>query len=190
MQHLLTQEFVSSCRLLSVEEADAPSTPTAEAKRPSRSAPAEAPAAEPSLSQEAQPQLAQQAASTSANGPIPQHSDGDNTLQEPQCSSSNGSHHEAVMACDEGAQLSQQSPPHSSPAESPELALADQVGSSSRPGDEEQQATNAPEAAQPHAEVQESAILELQRQRSLEIEAHLAQVRLTRSCMPCKPSQT
>ena len=91
------------------------------------------------------------------------------------------------MSCDEGAQISQQSYAHPSPTESPELALVDQVGSSREPISEHevQQAANAPEAVQPQAEVQESAVQELQRQRSLEMEAHLAQVRLTWSCMPC-----
>ena len=43
-----------------------------------------------------------------------------------------------------------------------------------------------PEAVQAPVEVQERAVQELQRQRSLEIEAHLAQVRLACICIPCK----
>ena len=171
-----------------MEAADAPSTPTAEAKRPNRAAAAEAPAAEASLSPEPEPQLAQQVESASADQPIPQHPVGESTLQvassqEPQTSSSSsGPHHEAVILHDRHAQSSQQQlHAQSSPAASADLALADQAGSSNEPKrqDDEHQAAGVPEADQPSVEIQDSAVQELKRQRSLEIEAHLAQVRLT-----------
>ena len=180
-----------------MEAADAPSTPTAEAKRPSRAAPAEAPAAEASASPEPEPQLAQQVASASADGLIPQHPVGEGippaaSLQEPQPSSSGGGpHQDSDISHDRHAQISQQSQAQSSPGASAALALADQLGSSNEPKrqHDEQQAADVPEAEQPSSEIQESAVQELQRQRSLEIEAHLAQVRLTVALHAVQTSQ-
>lgn len=109
-------------------------------------------------------------------------------MQEPRPSSSSGPEHESEVSQDTSAQTSQQAHTQSSPAASAELVLADQVGSSSepRPQQEEQQAATMPEAVQPPGEVQERAVQELQRQRSLEISAHLAQVRREGPSNPCK----
>ena len=171
-----------------MEAADAPSTPTAEAKRPSRSAPAEAPVAEASTLLEAEPHPEQEEASTSANGHAGQQSAGEITehavlLQEPQASSSSFSQSDTVVPHDGNPQM-----PSSQPfnGESNGIPLAgqvaeDQAESSNKPRlflEEHQPPTAAEAVRQPIGKQDHDALLELQRQRSLETEAHLAQVRL------------
>ena len=162
-----------------MEAADAPSTPRAEAKRPSRSAPEPAPrteACEDAL------QLSQEQPSTSANGHPPQHGVVDTPpdallLQGSQSGLENGHHTEEASSADVDPSTFSE-PQHqqmTAPASASHVS-ADQAESDSRQQTVPLQAAAAPAAQQPGSDQQHAEVIELQRQRSLEIEAHLAQV--------------
>ena len=166
-----------------MEAADAPSTPRAEAKRPSRSAPEPAPRTEAS---EAALQLSQEQPSSSANGHSPQHGLVDTTpdaslLQGSQSGLDNGHHTEEASAADADPSSNSEPPGnelHLTAPASASRVLADQAESHSGQQTVPLQAAAAPAAQQPLSDQQHAEVEELQRQRSLEIEAHLAQVRL------------
>ncbi|CAK0760107.1 hypothetical protein CVIRNUC_002744 [Coccomyxa viridis] len=167
-------------RLLSVEAADAPSTPRAEAKRPSRSAPEPAPRTEAS---EDALQLSQEQPSSSANGHPPQHGVVDTTpaalmLQGSQSGLGNGHYTEEASSAD--VDPSAFSEPQHQQITAPASAnrkSADQAESDSGQQTMPLQAGATLAAQQPGNDQQHAEVVELQRQRSLEIEAHLAQVR-------------
>ena len=165
-----------------MEAADAPSTPRAEAKRPSRSAPEPAPrtkASEDAL------QLSQEQPSSSANGHPPQHGVVDTTpaalmLQGSQSGLENGHHTEEASSADvdHSAFIEPQHQQITAPA-SANRKSADQAESDSEQQTMPLQAAATLAAKQPGTDQQHAEVIELQRQRSLEIEAHLAQVRLS-----------
>ena len=170
-----------------MEAADAPSTPRAEAKRPSRSAP------QPALRTEASEdalQLSQEQPSSSANGHPPQHGMGDTRpdallMQGSQSGLGNSVHTEEASSADvdpstfSEPQHTQVTAPASASCVSADQAESDS-GQQTVPLQAEAAAA-ALAAQQPGSDQQHAEVEELQRQRSLEIEAHLAQVR------PLKP---
>ena len=166
-----------------MEAADAPSTPRAEAKRPSRSAPEPAPRTE---APEDAVQLSQEQPSTSANGHPPQHGMVDTTtdallLQGSQSGLDNGIHTEEAASADVGpSSLSEPQHISATGPGSVRRVSADQAESDSGQQTLPLQAGAAAAALaahQPGSDQQHAEVIELQRQRSLEIEAHLAQVR-------------
>ena len=171
------------CRLLSVEAADAPSTPTAEAKRPGRSAGAEAPAESACATLNTNAQLADaEGASASASGHAAQDAGTAHSLPAAvplEEALSNGDHAEPAAAEHHSARPSSSAVDRSEQDLEPsaERSFEDGVTSSSRPGIHtgESQLAAAPEAAH---DLEHANFTELKRQRSLEREAHFAQVRL------------
>lgn len=168
-----------------MEAADAPSTPTAEAKRPGRSAGAEAPAESASATLDANIQLADaEGTSRSADGHAAQ--DVGTAQRLPAAvpveeALSDGDHAEPAAAS--GARPSSSAVGRSEQDLEPsaEQSFEDGSMSRSRPGIQpvESQPAAAPEAAHESGQDLEPAkFSELKRQSSLEREAHFAQVRL------------
>ena len=168
-----------------MEAADAPSTPTAEAKRPGRSAGAEAPAESACATLDTNIQLADaEGTSPSANGHAAQDVGTAQRLPVavPLDEALSNDHH-AEPAAASGAWPSGSAVDRSEQDMEPsaEQSFEDGVRSSSRPGiqTEENQPAAAPEAAHEAGhDLEHAKFTELKRQRSLEREAHFAQVRL------------